>query len=263
MSPAIAAAVRTEPAVDQTVHQPSTATRRSSIVHRRRPFLVLAAVLAVAALVAACGGSGSATAVPDGPAASGGQPLPAGTYSSLAFQPTATYTVPDGWERAADTAGFHQLRPFGSDVASVVLFSRPAAAVQDAACTAVADATVGTTSTDLVKWIGERPGLTVSTPAMVTVGGLTGQMVDIGIKDGWNQSCPFASGLPTVPLFNGGTAGYHWVVYGDERMRLYLLDLPGGGTVGVGIDSLDPSVVDQLISQATPIVKSLQFKTGA
>jgi hypothetical protein len=228
-------------------------------VNRRRPFLVLAAALALASLVAACGGTAAPTAAP---AASGGQPLPAGTYSSLAFQPTATYTVPDGWERAADQAGFHQLRPFGSDVASVVLFSRPAAAVQDGACTAAADATIGTTSSDLVSWISERPGLTVSTPALVTVGGLPGQMVDIGIKDGWNQSCPFADGLPTVPLLNGGAAGYHWVVYGDERMRLYLLDLPDGGTVGIGIDSVDPSVVDQLISQATPIVKSLQFATA-
>jgi hypothetical protein len=238
----------------------TTATRRSSLVNRRRPFLILAAVLALAAVTAACGGSSAATAAP---AASGGQPLPAGTYSSLAFQPTATYTVPDGWERAADQAGFHQIRPFGSDVASLVLFARPAAAVQDGPCTAAADTTVGTTSSDLVKWISERPGLTVSNPALVTVGGLPGQMVDIGIKDGWNQSCPFADGLPTVPLFNGGSANYHWVVYGDERMRLYLLDLPDGGTVGVGIDTVDASVVDQLISQATPIVKSLQFKTGS
>jgi hypothetical protein len=98
---------------------------------------------------------------------------------------------------------------------------------------------------------------------MVSVGGLPGQMVDIGIKDGWNQSCPYANGLPTVPLLNGGPAGYHWVVYGDERMRLYLLDLPDGGTVGVAVDSVDGTVMDQLISQATPIVKSLQLKTGS
>ena len=246
--------------LDTTVPTVPTPTRRSIRVNRRRPFLVLAAVLAVTALVAACGGSGAATAAP---AASGAQALPAGTYSSLAFQPIVTYTVPDGWERTADQAGFHQLRPFGSSAASVNVFSRPAAAVQDGACTAAADTTIGTTSTDLVKWISERPGLVVSTPAMVTVAGLTGQMVDIGIKDGWNQSCPFAEGLPTVPLLNGGSAGYHWVVYGEERMRLYLLDLPGGGTVAVGVDSVDPTVMDGLISQATPIVKSLQFKTGS
>jgi hypothetical protein len=228
-------------------------------VNRRRPLIV--ALLALASLlVAACGGSGAATAEP---AASGGQPLPAGTYSSLAFTPTLGYTVPDGWERVADQPGFYQIQPFGSEVASVVVFSRPAAAAQDAPCTAAAEPGVGTTSTEIVNWIRERPGLVVSTPAMVTIGGLTGQMVDIGIKDGWNQSCPFAGGLPTVPLFNGGEAGYHWVVYGDERMRLYLLDLPGGGTVGAAIDTIDGSVIDQLVSQATPIIKSLTFASGS
>jgi hypothetical protein len=229
-------------------------------VNRRRPFLVLAAILAVAALVSACGGAGAATAAPE---ASGGKPLPAGTYSSLAFQPIVTYTVPDGWERTADQAGFHQIRPFGSNAASVNVFSRPAPAVQDGACTAAPDTSIGTTAAELVTWISERPGLVVSTPAMITIGDLSGQMIDVGVKDGWNQSCPFANGLPTVPLFNGGSAGYHWVVYGEERMRLYLLDLPGGGTVGVGVDSIDPSLMDGLISQATPIVKSLQFKSGS
>jgi len=227
-------------------------------VNRRRPLLV--ALVALASLVAACGGAGAAT--PE-PAASGGQPLPAGTYSSLAFTPTLTYTVPDGWERVADQTGFYQLRPFGSEIASLAVFSRPAAAVQDAACTAAAEPGVGATSIELVSWIRDLPGLVVSTPAMVTVGGLPGQMIDIGIKDGWNQSCPFASGLPTVPLFNGGDAGYHWVMYGDERMRLYLLDVPGGGTVGIAIDTVDGSVIDQLVSQATPIVKSLTFATGS
>jgi hypothetical protein len=228
-------------------------------VFRSRPLLAAGVALAAALALAACG-SGAATPTP---AASGGEALPAGTYSSLAFQPTVTYTVPDGWERMTDQAGFFQLRPFGSDVASVNLFSNPAAAVQDGACSPASDPSVGTTSTDLVNWIRERPGLAVSTPAMATIGGLTGQMVDIGIKDGWNQSCPFANGLPTVPLLNGGSAGYHWVVYGDERMRLYLLDLPGGGTVGIAVDTVDGSVIDQLVSQATPIVKSLQFATGS
>jgi hypothetical protein len=228
-------------------------------VFRGRPLLAALVVLA-ATVLAACGGSAAATPAPS---ASGGTVLPAGTYSSLAFTPTVTYTVPDGWESMTDSAAFLQLRPFGSDVATLNVFSKPAAAVQDAACTTAADTTVGTTSSDLVKWITGLPGLTVSTPAMVTIGGLPGQMVDIGIKDGWNQSCPFASGLPTVPLLDGGSAGYHWVVYGDERLRLYLLDLPGGGTVGIAVDTVDGSVVDQLMSQATPIVKSMQFKTGS
>lgn len=226
---------------------------------RGRPLLVTGLILA-GLLLAACGGAASqATPAPS----SAGKVLPAGTYTSLAFTPTVTYTVPDGWEALTDGAGFFQVRPFGSEAASLNVFSNPVAAIQDAACTAAADTTVGKTSTDLVKWISGLPGLTVSTPAMVTIGGLPGQVVDIAIKDGWNQSCPFAGGLPTVPLIDGGTAGYHWVVYGDERMRLYVLDRPDGGTVGIGVDTVDGTVMEQLLSQAAPIVKSMQFKTGS
>ncbi len=228
-------------------------------MNRRRPFLAL--VLALAALaVAACGGSGAATAAPS---ASGGKALPAGTYSSLGFLPTATYTLPDGWEIPVDRAAYLEMRPFGSEIAGIHFFATPKAAIQDAACTSAPDTTVGTTSTELVKWIRERPGLTVSPPAMVTIGGLPGQMIDVGIKEGWTTSCPFAGGLPTVPLFNGGDAGYHWIVVGNERLRLYLLDLPGGGTVVVDVDAFDGSVFDGLLNQAIPIVKSLQFKTGS
>jgi hypothetical protein len=239
----------------------TTATRRSIRVNRRRHlFRIIPALAALALIAVACGGSGAATAAPS---SDGGKLLPAGTYSSLAFQPTVAYTLPDGWENPVDRPGYLQLRPFGSEVAGIHLFRNPLAAVQDAACTSAADTTVGTTSTDLVKWIQDRPGLTVSTPALATVGGLTGQMIDVGLKDGWNQSCPFAGGLPTVPLFNGGDAGYHWIVVGNERLRLYLLDLPGGGTLVVDVDAFDGTLISGLLDQANPIVKSLQVKTGS
>jgi len=224
-----------------------------------RGLSTLAATVALALAVTACGGTAASAA----PSASGGKPLPAGTYTSLAFTPAVTYTVPDGWEKVTDSAAYFQVRPYGSEVAGLHLFSSPLAALQDAACTSAPDLTVGKTSSELVAWIRARPGLVVSNPAMTTVGGLPGVSIDIGIKDGWAESCPFAGGNPTVPLFNGGDAGYHWIVVGNERLRLYLLDLPGGGTVVVDIDAFDGTLIDQLIGQALPIVKSMTFKTGS
>lgn len=218
--------------------------------------IVLAA--AVGVLVAACGGS-SGTSASVAPSAAARPPLPAGTYTSSAFTPAVTYTVPDGWEKVADSASYLQLVPAGSDIAGIYLFRNPVAASQDPACPDQPEPGVGATSSELVKWIRERPGLTVSSPAMVNVGGLPGISVDVGIKEGWTQSCAFANGSPTVPLFNGGAAGYHWVVYGDERMRLYLLDLPGGGTVVVNVNTVDGALIDQLIADALPIVKSMSF----
>lgn len=218
--------------------------------------IALAAVVGV--LVAACGGS-SGPAASAAPSAAARPALPAGTYTSSAFTPAVTFTVPDGWEKVADSAAYLQLSPAGSDIAGIYLFRNPVAASQDPTCPDQPEPGVGATSSELVKWIRERPGLTVSNPAMVNVGGLPGVSIDVGIKEGWTQSCSFANGSPTVPLFNGGAAGYHWVVYGDERMRLYLLDLPGGGTAVVNVNTVDGTLIDQLIADALPIVKGMSF----
>lgn len=198
--------------------------------------------------------SGTPTAAPT-PAPSA---LPAGTYTSVAFRPAVTYTVPAGWANTADAASYFLLQPVDSEVDGIHLFRDPLAASQDAACPSAAATGVGSTSSQLVAWMRERPGLVVSSPRIATVGGLHGVSVDIGIVAGWSASCPFANGAPTVPLITAPGA-YHWVVVGNERLRLYLLDLPAGGTVAVDIDAFDGTRFDALIAAAEPIVQSFLF----
>ena len=82
--------------------------------------------------------------------------------------------------------------------------------------------------------------------------------MDIGVKDGWTTSCPFANGLPAVPLFVGAKGEYRWVIAGSERLRLAVLDSPTG-TVVVDVDAFDGSVIDGLIAAAEPIVKTFSF----
>ena len=224
----------------------------------------LALVASLAATVAACAGGslpGPASAAPSQPAASA---LPAGTYTTSAFQPAVTFTIPDGWEIVGDSANYFQLSPVGAgQVDGIYLFRNPNAASQDPACPDAAEAGVGATSFDLVPWIRSLPGLTVGNPAMATVGGLPGTSIDVRIKEGWTQSCSFANGSPTVPLFSGGSAGYRWVMYGDERMRLYLLDLPSGGTLVINVDTVDGPYIDQIVARALPIIRSMSFATGS
>jgi hypothetical protein len=189
--------------------------------------------------------------------------MPAGTYTSVAFQPAVTFTVPDGWLIAGDSSKFFQLSPAGNEIDGIYLFRDVSAASQDVACPDSAEAGVGTTSTELVAWIRGLPGLTVSNPALATIGTLPATSVDVGIKEGWKQSCSFANGSPTVPLFYGGTAGFRWVVYGTERMRVFIADLAGGGNLVLQIDTVDGPYIDQLIAQALPIVKSMSFAGSA
>ena len=54
-------------------------------------------------------------------------------------------------------------------------------------------------------------------------------------------------------------AKVYWVVAGTERLRLDLLDVPGGGTVVVDIDTFDGALWEPLLAAATPIVQSLVF----
>lgn len=105
------------------------------------------------------------------------------------------------------------------------------------------------------------PVFVVSQPGLATVGGLNGTFIDIRIKDGWKDLCPFANGLPTVPLILQPPDGYHWVIAGDERLRLYLLDVPGGGLVIVDIDAFDGTRMAGFLDAATPIVRTFSFAT--
>jgi len=178
--------------------------------------------------------------------------------TSRAFQPALTYTLPAGWENPEDLTDFFQLRPTGSESEGIYLFRDPKPASQDASCPETAQPLVGGTSKDMIAWIRSLPGLVVSDPAPVTIGGLSGETVDLGIVNGWTASCPFANGLPTVPLFVGANGDYRWVIAGAERLRLAVLDAPSG-TVVVDIDSFDGQNVDGLLSAADPIVKSFSF----
>jgi hypothetical protein len=210
--------------------------------------------------LAACGGAvapppGSTTPAGASPSAT---PMPAGTYTTTAFTPALTYTLPDGWVLVADTPTWLHLQPAGAPDLGLYLFRDAFALSQDPACPTTAEPGVGTTSTELIAWLRGLPGLTAGTPALVTVGGLRGASLDLGIVSGWTASCPFADGIPTVPLIrNDGIE--RWVLAGGERLRLYVLDVPGGGNVVVDVDDFEGSQIETLLRGASPIIKSFEF----
>ena len=213
------------------------------------------AILAVVAV--GCASGGTPSAAPSG--ASQPPALPAGTYQSQAFQPRVAFTLPSGWWIASDTDDYLALQPVDSDQVGIYLFRDPLAASQDLACPIEPEPNVGTISSELSTWMRALPGLIVSNPRLASVGGLRGTELDLRIADGWQASCPFADGLPTVPLFVGQTLELRWVVAGSERLRLSLLDVPGGGTVVVDIDAFDGLLMEVLLDAASPIVGSITF----
>ena len=156
-----------------------------------RPLSLLLAL--VVSVVGAC--SSSASPAPSGPVDS---PLPAGTHTSTVFQPPVTFTVPEGWALSDDSADYLQLRPAGQDILGIHMFRGVSAASQDPSCPVEAEPGVGTSSVELMSWIRGLDGLNVSSPAMVTVGGL------LGSSAAW-----FASALlPGILGFAGGAMLY-------------------------------------------------------
>jgi hypothetical protein len=221
-----------------------------------RSLATLAVALLLVPLVAGC------SALPVGkssPSPSALAQLPAGTHATTAFQPVTTYTVEAGWVNPTDVPDYFNLFPAVDQNNGVHLFHNPQPLSQDPACPSAAQAGVGTSSAELVAWIRSLKGLNVSPPAMVTVSGLPGTQIDVSIHSGWTQSCSFANGLPTVALFYRSAATLGWWVAGDEKLRLFLVDVPNQGTVVIDLDSFDGTGFGDLLTSGSAIVKSLQF----
>lgn len=220
-----------------------------------RGFGTAAFALVLVTLVGGCG------IVPGSTPSTGPTPPPAltaGQHSSAVFQPTVTFTVPEGWANPVDEASYFQLTPVLDPNNGIHIFHNWQALSQAADCPYAPEPNVGTGALSLVAWIRSLKGLSVTQPALVSVGGLPATSIDVSIAPGWTQSCSFAKGLPTVSLLIDQSHRLHWVIAGNESLRLYILDVPNG-TLIVNLDSFDGVGFPNLLSNAGPIVKSLSF----
>jgi len=212
--------------------------------------------------------------------------LEAGTYKSQYVDPRVkngawipmfgaiTFTVPAGWANSGDFPSQFLLTP-AADYANespegpapwaideIRVFTQPAAAIQDGSCRANDDASVGLTVDALVAWLRTQRSLETSSPAAITIGGYSGQMLDVRLSPSWTASCP-GDADPSVALLT--EAAFHLDSYtirlvGSERLRLILLDLGKGDVVGIALDSSLPGRFDGLLESGMPVVESFHFK---
>jgi hypothetical protein len=187
--------------------------------------------------------------------------LPAGTYTTVQFQPPITYTVPaGGWSNFEDLPGNFLLVPPGFDLAGVDtggsdyigIYTSVLAANVD--CTESEQPNVERTAAALAAEFAHRPGLTTTTPTPVSIGGLEGLVLDIRLADGWTQTCPYSGGNPVMPLIRGvPPSDLDHPIGPGIIVRLYLLDR-SGSTLAVEVGDLSggthldgySSVVDEL-----------------
>lgn len=191
-----------------------------------------------------------------------------------------TYTVPTGWSNSSDWPVTFSLTPtpdYALETAAgppldtfhgIEVFARPAATTQDATCANHEETSVKRGVTSLIEWVRSRPSLVTTAPTPITIGGFSGQWIDIKLAPEWTGTCPdpsrpAATLRPTaVYLSEGGNDAQGWnlSVQGVEQQRLILLDLGDGDVVAIAIDSTHPDRYQELVTEAMPIVASFRFK---
>jgi hypothetical protein len=168
--------------------------------------------------------------------------LTAGTYSTEAFEPGLTYTMPDGWQNLSDIAGeVAFLAPGDSlddpDAEGIVVFTSVRA--ENRKCSTLAEAEsdepgVAHTPEAMAAEFQARPGLTTSTPEPATIGGLSGLVMDISMAPDWTGMC-FYWDEPAVQLIGGvPPSEFDHAIIPGLTMRLYLL-ARGSSTIAVEI----------------------------
>ncbi|MCW2543295.1 MAG: hypothetical protein JWM40_847 [Frankiales bacterium] len=159
-------------------------------------------------------------------------PLAAGTYTTQYFQPAITYTVPRGWDSEEDQPGNFLLIPPGGDLPGVdegtsdFLGIYSSVAAPDGCKDAPAPG-VGMTAAAVSDWLTRDPSLVVTAKHPVTVGGLTGVVMDLAVS-ARAKPCPYSNGKPIAPYLIGvGSSRLEHNTGPGQKTRMYVLNHAG------------------------------------
>jgi hypothetical protein len=203
--------------------------------------------------------------------------LEAGTYSSQFFEPrpegewaarygAMTFTVPEGWAATYDFPEMYSLMTQAAYAAldlesdgcsacpdSIQVWAAPKAMALD--CSEKAASGVGESAADLTDWVSQNPDLQVDSQESLTIDGRSAIVLDIAVAEGTTGVCG-ESGEAGIPTFYNG---WSLAVAAGDRQRYILVDLAGGDTIVINIDTFDPATLDAFLAQAMPIVETFEF----
>jgi hypothetical protein len=177
---------------------------------------------------------------------------PSSSGGSDTFKAPFSYTLPPGWT-IEDGARYFKFDMADTPGAHFYVLSSVVAAKSD--CSNRPKRGVGTSSDAMTSWLSTHPALDATTPRPVTLGAAMGSYVDVQLAADWNMTCP--NGLALVTRAPDGPQG--WGIGTQEKIRFYVLDLPGGDTVTVVVEAPFASAFQDVIDQAAPVVESFNF----
>ena len=167
-------------------------------------------------------------------------PLGAGTYETSVFRTPTAYTVPDGWANYEDEPGNFLLVPPGGSLDGVDAGTSDYVGIYMGVNIASTDCEVegpepgvGITAEGMAAALAERPGLIVTEPIPIEVGGLSGRMIDIARDPASDAGCQIPElDEPFVMLIIGaGPASVAHAQWSGFTTRFYILDLPSSNIV--------------------------------
>ena len=200
-------------------------------------------------------------------------PVDAGTYGSQFIDPfvlgeawsprygAVTYTVPGGWLNRSDFPGEFVLAPEGAPGSTqVAIVSDVVVSSRADNCSEDQDPDAGTTAEEIVAALS-RPGVTVSTPVAVTIGGLSGLRVDLALDEGWTTPCPWSEDRPYAMLFvdRPVESGFAWGLDADIQMRTFFLNIDEDRAILIDIETASAAEQADVVDEATAVVESFVF----
>lgn len=152
-------------------------------------------------------------------------------YRTATFTPQFTYTTPAGWSNMEDLPGNFLLLPPGRSIDGVDAGTADYLGIYSGASVSAADCApepmpgVGLKPDAVVTALAERPGLNVSAPKEVVLGGLKGLVIAIDLEPDTTAGCKVEGDLTIIPLFIGvGPASVEHAQVPGLRTHLYVLD---------------------------------------
>ena len=190
-----------------------------------------------------------------------------GTYSTNRFNPYGqftygqlTFTVPDGWAVANDSQAALFLRR-ATDYASnkdswygISAWADVAAAKQD--CSDQSDGAIGTGAASIATWMVESLPSVIATRATIDINGLPAEVVDVHIAPNATTCDGFVS---LIASRTSQPDPFNFGVFGDQQMRVVLIDIAPERTVAIFIDDNLEHSYDALAAVAMPIIESFVF----
>jgi hypothetical protein len=182
-------------------------------------------------------------------------PLTPGTYTTEIFSPSITYTVGEGWTNGEDLLGNFLLQIEG-ERRFLGIYRNVTVPL---ACLEQPDPDVGLTVGALADWYTSHPGLVTTDPEPISVGGLTGVVIDVSLDPSWTKGCGWSRGDPSVGIIIGAgpSSLTHVLESSVPEERLYLLEAEDGNVViEVGPEGTSLTAFLELVA---PIIESIEF----